>query len=535
MNKKIISCSLAILLLLSVTACGTKNESKNNEESIDTTETTTTTYPIQDAPELTYRMIGPDSTATDKDLGTTPYGETVKKLSGANYKYIHPVKGQEKEQMNLMVASGEFPDIVEYNFLTDYLGGPEKAISDGVIVDLTELIPKYAPNLMKYLEANPEVMKMVKTDTGKIYNFPLIRGDEQLLTFFGPIVNKAMLDKYNLQEPETMDEWYTMLKTFKENGVKSPLSFDPKQLTTDKGSLFIGAYGIAKDFYLDENKEIKFGSIQPEYKEFLAEFKKWYEEGLIDADIASLDGTQITAKMLSEQSGASMGPRGGTLGGWRDSTQGDENFNFIGVKYPTLVKGEKPKFAQKTFAVQGNGACITTSCKDVITAIRLLDWNYSEEGTMVNNFGVEGESYNMVDGYPVLTDLILKNPNGLSAFAASTLYLRGTYYGPFIMDQRLYEQYGATYKEQKEANEKWTYSDVAKYQLPQVTPLAEESEELSSIMSEINTYRDEMFYKFIFGAESLDNYDKYVENIKNMNIDRATEIYTSALERYNKR
>ena len=55
------------------------------------------------------------------------------------------------------------------------------------------------------------------------------------------------------------------------------------------------------------------------------------------------------------------------------------------------------------------------------------------------------------------------------------------------------------------------------------------------VKNEINTYRDEMVLKFIFGTESLDNFDTYVKNIESMGLDRALEIQNAALERYNAR
>ncbi len=44
-----------------------------------------------------------------------------------------------------------------------------------------------------------------------------------------------------------------------------------------------------------------------------------------------------------------------------------------------------------------------------------------------------------------------------------------------------------------------------------------------------------MTLKFIFGTESLDDFDKYVETVENMGLDRALEIQNAALERYNSR
>lgn len=57
-----------------------------------------------------------------------------------------------------------------------------------------------------------------------------------------------------------------------------------------------------------------------------------------------------------------------------------------------------------------------------------------------------------------------------------------------------------------------------------ITPTPEESERFASIMSEVSTYVDEMFLKFVMGQESLDKFDDYVEQIKKMNIEEAIQI-----------
>ncbi len=75
----------------------------------------------------------------------------------------------------------------------------------------------------------------------------------------------------------------------------------------------------------------------------------------------------------------------------------------------------------------------------------------------------------------------------------------------------------------------------ADYVLPPITLTAEEGAEYAKIMSDIESYRNEMMLKFITGQEPLDKFDEYVNNIKSMNIDRVIEIYKTALDRYNKR
>ena len=70
------------------------------------------------------------------------------------------------------------------------------------------------------------------------------------------------------------------------------------------------------------------------------------------------------------------------------------------------------------------------------------------------------------------------------------------------------------------------------FDMPALTPAAEEVTEISTLLSTINTYQEEMFAKFIMGTEPLENFDKYAETIKSMKIDRILEIYNSAMKRY---
>ena len=60
----------------------------------------------------------------------------------------------------------------------------------------------------------------------------------------------------------------------------------------------------------------------------------------------------------------------------------------------------------------------------------------------------------------------------------------------------------------------------------------EEVAEYNSIMTDIQTYVDEYKLKFILGTESLDNFPQFVENIKNMGIERAIEIRQAEYDRY---
>ena len=72
--------------------------------------------------------------------------------------------------------------------------------------------------------------------------------------------------------------------------------------------------------------------------------------------------------------------------------------------------------------------------------------------------------------------------------------------------------------------------------IPPITPTQEEGTEYASIMNDINTYADEMTSKFIMGTEDIETgFDKYIETLNQMGLERATEIQNAALERYQSR
>ncbi|ACT00725.1 extracellular solute-binding protein [Paenibacillus sp. JDR-2] len=545
--KKWVAGSLSIALLGTMLAACSSNNDKNsgsantgsNGNSSAEQPAEATTYPIKTDKTLSYwgeingQLIGVKE--SHKDI---PFFQEWQKKTGVPLEFTEPPTGQVKEAFNVMLASGKLPDMVEYNFIGDFPGGPEKAIQDGYIVKLNDLIDKYAPNLKKYLQENPDIDKMVKTDSGSYYAFPFIRGDEYLRVFQGPIIRKDWLDELGLPVPETIDDWTAALTAFKEKkGAAAPLTFNSKpRFFNDGGNgAFMGAFGVTRGFYQEDGKVV-FGPEQEGYKQYLELFRDWYSKGLIDKNIATADTKSVDGNIASGSTGASIGNAGGGIGKWQPLVEAkDPKAVLVGAPYPVLKKGDTPKFGQHNTAYASEGTvAITTQAKDPELAVKMLDYGYSEEGGLFFNFGTEGVSYNMKDGYPTYTDLLLKNPDKLAPAQAISLYTRGSYNGPFVQDKRYAEQFFAL-QSQRDAVTTWQKTDAAKYQLPPITPSPDEASEYAAIMNDINTLVDEMSLKIILGTEPSDAFDKYVDKMKSLNLDRAIEIQQAALDRYNSR
>ena len=231
---KLFCCLLALMMLLC--SCGSKkNEADVNlskesletdsKESLETDSKEFEDYPLETDSKLTYWVeLAGNVSATASNLGDTAFAKELEKQTGVKVDYLHPASGQASEAFSLMLASREFPDIIEYNW-SSVSGGPSGAINDEVIVDLTPYLEEYAPNLTAFLKENPEIDKAIKTADGKYYCFPLIKSDKSLLMTAGPIVRADWLNDLGIDTPVSVEEWEDMLTKFKEiKGATAPLT-----------------------------------------------------------------------------------------------------------------------------------------------------------------------------------------------------------------------------------------------------------------------------------------------------------------------
>lgn len=514
------------------TGCG--NGKKNTAVSQGTvTYPADGTYPVSSEDELTLWIpLTAAVSAQVSNFGDTPLAKEMEKVIGAKVTYIHPATGMEKEQFNLLLASDDMPDIISYDW---YKYGGDKAIDEGYIISLNDVIDKWAPNLKAVLEKMPDIDAMLKTDSGQYYAFPFIRENLDLCVYGGPIVRGDWLKKVGMDTPETIDDWEKMLTAFKEQcGASAPLSIGGK--VPFNNGMLIGAYGITTNMYVDNGK-VKYGPVQPEFKEFLTKMREWYKNGLLDSNFSGTDSKILESNILNSKSGATYGLTGSNLGSWlmAKKAAGDNNFDLVGVPYPSLNKGEKSNFGQMDWQYStASSWAISRSCKNIELAARYLDYGYSDEGYNLYNYGPEGVTWEMKDGVPTFNDFVWHNPDGDTPVSVINRYSMGNTAGPCVQSWHL-KQTIQSYPQQNEAVEKWKETDMINHAMPLVTLTAEEAEEKNSIFADVDTYMWEMLYSFIMGTADLSEYDSYIDRMKQLGVDRMVELQQQALDRYNAR
>ncbi|MGV2806805.1 ABC transporter substrate-binding protein, partial [Clostridium perfringens] len=124
---------------------------------------------------------------------------------------------------------------------------------------------------------------------------------------------------------------------------------------------------------------------------------------------------------------------GGGMGRFMDLMESKEpQFKLIATPYPTSQSGGKPIFGQMDNQIVGIFTAITESNKHIAETVKFFDYFYSEEGRMIMNFGKEGTSYTMVDGYPKYMDSVMNNPEGLPLAQSLKQHVLSADAGPFL-------------------------------------------------------------------------------------------------------
>ena len=527
--KKLLTGLLAAVFALSLAGCGEEND-------LPTELNTDITFPITDSDiTLTYwTPLNTKVTAFATSFSDVLCYQELEKATGIKIEFQHPSVGQEGEQFNLMMASKSLPDLIYYNW-SSVSGGVDLYLEEGTILKLNDYIEDLAPSYNAILEQYPQAKRETQTDSGDIYMFPFLRTDEKLMFYKGLLIRQDWLDKLGLETPTTPDEWYTVLKAFKEkdpngNGIADELPIVSKKMEAIE--TLINGFGASSDYIVKEGKVV-YGPVQPEYKEALLYVNKLYSEGLIDPDFYLTDDNAMDAKVISNQAGSMYGALTSHMSKYMSMMQ-KENPNVSIAAVPSLRNSDGKTYIFNKLLSRcstGNGTVITKDNKYVAESIKLLDYFYTDEGHMLANFGVIDDTYEIKDGEPVYTDKILHDPDGNAVGDVLARYVIAPTSGSFLQDPRYLDQI-LIYPEQKDAPAIWSKDVVTDMILPAVTFTSDEQTDYSAINNDITTYKDEMVNKFIIGTADLADFDEYVAAINSLGLEKALSIQQSAYDRY---
>lgn len=435
----------------------------------------------------------------------------------------------EEEAFNLMMSSGNLADIIGYVDASSL----EKLGRDGGMIPLNDLIKEHAPNIQKVLDEDARFRQTAYSLDGNIYQIPK---NQELKAAEFWWIRQDWLDKLNLKAPTTVDELHDVLYAFRNedpngNGLKDEIPlFDRAGWKQPDEYLYL--WDTSLEFYPRDGK-MKYEPLEENFKTGVSNMIKWYQEGLIDPEIFTR-GASSRDTLL-----------GGDLGGCTHDWVSTANYNSTlqetipGFQMVAIVPpaDQNGVVKERVSRYPGVGWGISSQCKDPVTVIKFMDYFFTEEGSDLMNWGIEGDTFTRdADGSKHFTDTVLQSeltPIG---------YLRsiGAQYRIGMCQDGDYEY--ATMKEDGiEANklynghDEWFDDSLPPYLDGKMALkyTSDDEAEYKNIMASIKPYVDEKFQSWILGVNDFDSeYDTFIKELKARGIDRALEINQKAYDTF---
>lgn len=308
--------------------------------------------------------------------------------------------GTYDEKVNASFATGTLPQVTLLKNAASLINMRD-AIRNGQFWEIGPYLQDY-PNLSKL---KPEVLKNTAVD-GKIY--AIYR--EVPLSRQGIIYRKDWADKLGLGAPTTIDEFYEMLKQFKENDPDGNGQNDTIPLT-DRNDLVYGAFKTVSSWFgTPNNWGEKDGQLLPEfmfpeYVETMKFFKKLHQEGLINQDFP------VTSK-TDQQNLLTTGKAGVYIGAMGDVSSLEPKVLEINpdaeLDVQNKIDGGPNGFG--VWSVPGYGSVTLfpkTAIKteeDLKQVLSFVDQLMSPELANLIYWGIEGEHHTLEDGQVITTE-----------------------------------------------------------------------------------------------------------------------------------
>ena len=492
-----------------------------------------TILPIVDEPAQFTAWMPFSSTALT-DLNDSEVFKEMEKRTNVHINWINPPDGQIQDNYNLVIASDNLPDI--FFDAPEYPGGAAKAIDDDIYVDLTPYYDKgYMPNIKFIREDRPDINRDWVDDSGRMLCFSLL-DIVPSSPWSGMWVRQDWLDDLGLSVPATIDDWDVMLYAMQKSKTPHPLYLNlPDFFGVYYSYALTGSYETGWSYIRKNGTTVEYGPINEGWRQFLTKMNKWFADGILDPDFATRTYDDCVANIANGKYGG-FSMYYGAVGQLNlTGTSVDPKFKMVPVPQPTVNNGQIIHLREFDSTVRSsNRGYVTTKAVDeglIETICRYMDYLFSQDGGDLGSYGPEGVSYKWNDQgeaewiYPDLVN----NPDA----DFWTLYPRFKLHGepPYLRDSTAYENP----QEVWDSIKVWGSQDADWVMPDNISQTADEAKELANIEADINTYREEMAYKFITGQTPLSEFDAYVDQMRKMGVDRAVELKQAALDRYNNR
>lgn len=466
----------------------------------------------------------------------------IKKMEELTNVHINwtPVNQDElQDKYGTLVASGNYPDII-YAGSIEYPGGFETGVADGVIYDdMDTLIRNYMPNYMALIESSDEARREATADSGKMVICKNIVGTDDAAqsegTYMGLAYRADILEDLGLDVPTTIDEWHDALKAAKDAGVETPFVLDQ-----NGGSFIALSWGVSTTsmnyLQLDGDKVVMSQALDG-YGDYLETMRQWYSEGLINPNFSTFNyyldtPTSVEAGDTLLYSMILSSFTGNNYYNYHMCTVDDEYLQPIVA--PLLNSGDTP-IQSASRIIAKDPIYITTACKNPELAAKWLDFQYSEQGQLLNWYGIEGETYTLdADGKPQFTDMVLNGEKAASDILQEyALNWGNCWLGKHNTDAGAKVSAAASGENDQaaEAVDIWSEPETNVYLPTSITLTDDESMEVTNTLTALKTMIDEYTINYIVGQD-VESFADFQAELEANGLQTVLDVYQAAYDRY---
>lgn len=400
-KKKIIALLLVLIMTVSVFyGCGSSSKNGGGNTSSETeAENQDTANNGDEANVLSSYTMFMRSQYADwiKEL---KWYDAAEEKTGIHVEYVD---GPEEindtyTEVDQRIASGTLPDAAMVTLAQAKVYGGQ-----GAFVDLAPYITKYAPNLQAYIDANPDYKSYVSADDGAIYGLvkesPIFA---DLIGYRADQFKEAGIEAANIKTVEDFTKAMETLKAY--YGAKDdnyyPLSGRDSAL---RFAAWFGAASYADangsgGVYYNHEKDGSFDIKADGAYDWIKTMNQWYEEGLINPSWVSGTNSEGDWESQTLEGTASVFYDYYNRAEWFMENGGPDNNPDYDMQVLDFFKDSDGKTVPVTTSTLYQSGCVTAvniNCDEdkIATILKFIDFLYSEEGIILANWGVEGESF----------------------------------------------------------------------------------------------------------------------------------------------
>ena len=533
MNKKTISSLIAVTLagtMLAGCSSGGGN-SGGISAAIESAK------PVADSTGYTYTGVGPitgeggtltilaqNSNYSFVDISKAPIVLKVFEEAGVSSSWqLYDYDNYEAKVASLIMAGNTNADIIK---IPD-LDPNQVYIKSGLFVPLDEYFD-YMPNFIQWLKDNPVEMAELTAEDGHIYYVPgtNVADDYQPCLMY----NQVWLDKAGMKAPETLDDFVTLLRYFRDNDMNGngdkndeiPMSIMKEFLPYMFGPAF--GLDLVSGFQAGEDGKVFYAYADSEnYKKYLKFVNSLYEEGLLESDFESLDRDMVIDRISKDLTGVAFDFS------WAMSMMYSNVLPYYDGTAATAFVGAAPLSGeQQGFYVGRNSLAglfgVSRSSKQIELACKFLDYAMCDHCQDYYQWGFEGESYVVnSDGSREYTEKG-KDNEWLQNFGINPTFVLPAAQSVEATDILVAPWHAEINRELRQyIRDPW----------PDIYATTKESDTVNLYIADIQSTADTYAMAFIMGQKDIDaDFDAYLSELNSHSLDEVTEIRQAQYDRY---